>query len=281
MKRLSLFVLILAALMLACNIPGPETPAPATGEPPAGATDTVAVPATPTVEAATPTVLANNVQCNELSFYLDPALASGHTCETVPENIEFEPYQLPEYTQVTLQGYVLPPDQPYFQTIHVYRLAEFLALRPQASTSVDALKALIAGGAPGADALPVLDLLGAAQEFHAHYKVVSFAGGSGIRFISQYAQFCSPINNHDMFLIYQGLTSDEQYYISAVLRISNPILPGNYQTQPAGMSPDQPCDGFDPYIADITNQLNAQPEASFVPGIPLLDALIQSLIIAP
>ncbi len=280
MKRLSLFVLILAALMLACNIPSPATPEPATGQPPAGATDTVAIPATPTVEIVTPTVQANNVQCNELSFYLDPAVASGHTCETVPQNVENDPFQMPQYTNVTLEGYVLP-GEVYFRRVNVYRLADFLALRPQASASVNALKALIAGGAPGADALPVLDLLGAAQEFHAQYKVVPFAGGSGIRFISQYAQFCSPINNHDMFLVYQGLTSDEQYYISAILLISNPILPGNYQTQPAGMDPNQPCDGFDPYIADITNQLNAQPEASFMPGIPLLDALIQSFTITP
>jgi hypothetical protein len=278
MKRLSLFVLILAALMLACNIPGPETPVPATGEPPA-ASETPELVITPTV-TLTPTV-APNVQCNQLSFYLDPALASGHTCETVPENIENDPWQLPEYTQVTLQGYILPPDQAFFQTIHVYRLAEFLALRPQASAGMDALKALIAGGAPGADALPVMDLLGAAQEFHAQYKVVSFTGGSGIRFISQYAQYYAPINNRDMFLIFQGLTSDEQYYVSAILRISNPILPANADNPPGGLTWDEFANQFDTYIADITTKLNAQPEASFVPTIPLLDVLIQSITITP
>jgi hypothetical protein len=277
MKRLFLFTLILAALMLACNIPGQETPLPGTDLPPVS-TETAGVPATPTV-TLTPTV-APNVQCHELSFFLDPALASGHTCETVPENIENDPFQFPQYTSVTLEGYVLP-GEVYFRRIHVYRLAEFLALRPQASTSVDKLKALIAGGAPGADALPVMDLLGAAQEFHAQYKVVSFAGGSGIRFISQYAQYFAPINNHDMFLIFQGLTSDEQYYISAILRISNPILPANPLPLPGGMSDEQFANNFSSYMADITNQLNAQPEASFVPGIPLLDALIQSITITP
>jgi hypothetical protein len=278
MKRLFLFALILAALMLACNMPGQETAIPGTAMPPV-ATETPAIVETPTV-TLTPTIAAN-VQCNKLSFFLDPAVASSYTCETVPENIENDPWQLPEYTQVTLQGYVLPPDQPYFQTIHVYRLAEFLALRPQASTSVDALKALIAGGAPGADALPVMDLLGAAQEFHAQYKVVSFAGGSGIRFISQYAQYYAPINNRDMFLIFQGLTSDGQYYVSAILRISNPILPANPDNPPGGMTWDEFGNQFDAYIVDITNQLNAQPEASFVPGIPLLDAMIQSITITP
>jgi hypothetical protein len=277
MKRLSLFALILAALMLACNIPGQETPAPVTGQPPT-ASDTPELPITPTI-TLTPTI-ETNVQCSELSFFLDPALASDYSCETVPENIENDPWQLPEYTSVIFSGYVLP-DQPLFQWIHVYRLSEFLALRPQAAAGADALKALIAGGAPGASALPVLDLFGAAQEFHAQYKVVSFAGGSGIRFISQYAQYYAPINNKDVFLIFQGLTSDEQYYISAVLRISNPILPANADNPPGGMSWEAFGNQFDTYIVDITNQLNAQPEASFVPGIPLLDALIQSFIITP
>jgi hypothetical protein len=277
MKRLSVFALILAALVLACNVPGPVTSVPATQQPPQP-TDTAQLPATP--EPAETQAPLTNVQCSQLAFFLDPAVAASYTCETIPEDTQNDPFQMPQHTRVTLTGYALP-DQPLFQRIHVYRLAEFLALRPQAAAGIDTLKGLIAGAAPGANALPVPDLFGAAQEFHAQYQVVAFANGGGIRFVSQYAQFCSPINNHDMFLVFQGLTADEQFYISAVLRISNPILPGTYETLPAGMSADQPCDGFDPYILNITNQLNAQPEASFTPGIPLLDALIQSITITP
>jgi hypothetical protein len=277
MKRLFLFTLIVTALLHACNLPGQGTPIPGTDMPPAS-TETPAITETPTV-AVTPTI-QTNVQCNKLSFFLDPALASGYNCETVPENTGVDPWQTPEYTAVTLSGYVLP-DQPFFQRIHVYRLSEFLALRPQASTSVDSLKALIAGGAPGPDALPVLDLFGAAQIFHAQYQVVSFASGSGIRFISEYAQYYAPINNNDMFLIFQGLTSDEQYYISAVLRISNPILPANAENPPGGMNWEDFGNQYDAYVADITTQLNAQPEASFIPSITLLDALIGSITITP
>jgi hypothetical protein len=84
-----------------------------------------------------------------------------------------------------------------------------------------------------------------------------------------------------MFLIFQGLTSDEQFYISAVLRISNPILPANPLPLPGGMTDEQFSNQFDTYIMDITTKLNDQPEASFVPGIPLLDSLIQSFTITP
>jgi hypothetical protein len=282
MKRLLLFGLCLAALMLACNNPGPVTPGSGASTTPTGGpaqpSETPTITATPTV-TPTPTI-ATNVTCNELSLFLNSAVASGANCETVPENIENDPWQTPQYTSVTLHGYALP-DQPLFQRINVYPLAAFLALQPQLSTRVDALKALIAGGAPNASGLPVLDLFGAAQEFHAQYQVVAFANGSGIRFISQYAQYYAPINNHDMFLIYQGLTSDEQYFISAVLRISNPILPASANPLPGGMSGEQFADQFDTYMADITNQLNAQTPDSFVPSIPMLDALIQSISIHP
>jgi hypothetical protein len=104
MKRLSLFVMILAALMLACNITGGDTPIPATPNPPQPS-DTPGLQETPTV-TMTPTVQAN-VQCNELSFFLDPAVAATYACETVPENLEVEPWQTPQYTSVTLEGYVL------------------------------------------------------------------------------------------------------------------------------------------------------------------------------
>jgi hypothetical protein len=277
MKRLIPLAFTLAVLMLACNIPTPETPAPATAEPPA-ATETPTTAETPAVEV-TPTV-QSNVQCNELSFYLDPAVAASYTCETVPQDIQNDPFQMPEYTKVTLNGYALP-DQPLFQRIHVYRLADYLALRPQASVSINILRTLIAGAAPGSSALPASDLIGAAQEFHAHYQVVSFANGSGIRFISQYAQYYAPINNHDMFLVFQGLTGDDQFYISAILRISNPILPADASTIPGGMTEQEFADQFDAYIADITNQLNSQPDASFLPSITLLDSLIASTTITP
>jgi hypothetical protein len=277
MKRLFAVAFFLGFLILACNIQGQETPVPNTSQPPASS-PTPQNQDTPTA-TLTPTV-APNVQCNEISFFLDPAVASTYTCETVPENTMDDPWQLPQYTNVTLEGYVLPGDT-FFRRINVYPLAEFLALRPQASARVDALKALIAGGVPGEDALPTLDLFNAMEMFHGQYKVVPFSNGSGIRFISEYAQYCAPINNEDMFLIYQGLTSDGQYLISAILHISNPILPATAMPFPGGMDQGTFCDQYESYKADITAQLNAQPEASFLPSITLLDALIGSITITP
>jgi hypothetical protein len=111
--------------------------------------------------------------------------------------------------------------------------------------------------------------------------VVSFANGSGIRFITQYSQYFAPINNNEMFFAFQGITNDEQYWISIILPISNPILPANADNPPGGMSWDDFNANIETYIADLTSQLNAQPAASYMPSLALLDAMVGSIIIQP
>jgi hypothetical protein len=277
MKRIFLLGLLLAVLMLACNAPGTGTAVPPTTEPP----QTPEPADTPTPEL-TPT-LGTNAVCNELSFYLDPALAASFTCETVPAANGPDPWMVyPQHTKVSFQGYVLA-DRFHAPRIVVYPLPDLLAVLPQYSGRVDELRALIGGGAPGTG-LPLLEpSFNAAQEFYAQYQVLVFANGSGIRFVTQYAQYFAEINNHDMFYAFSGMTADEQYWISAILPVSNPILPETTDpaNPPGGMSAEDWGNHFPVYIADLKNQLDAQPAASFLPSLMLLDALAQSIVITP
>ena len=276
MKRLSLLTLILAALMLACNI---STPVPATQQPPPP-TNTPELPATPTV-AETPAVQPNAV-CNELSFFLDPAVAADIVCETVPQGNGEDPWDVhPQFTKAAFQGYALA-DKFHNPRISVYPLPAYIAQVPKVADSAAFLKSLIGGGDPGTGAIPVLESsFNAAQEFHAQYQVVRFANGAGVRFVTQYAQYFAPINNHDMFFTFQGITADDQYWISIILPITNPVLPANADNPPGGMSWEEFGNQFDTYIADLANQLNGQPADSFAPSITLLDSLIQSISVQP
>ena len=70
--------------------------------------------------------------------------------------------------------------------------------------------------------------------FHAQYQVFPFGSGGGIRYLTLYAQYYAPINNHDLFYTYQGLTNDGKYWVSAILPINNPILPDNGDNPPGG-----------------------------------------------
>ena len=287
MKRPVYFLAILSILVFACTISTPATVVPPPSDTPAAAeSPTAPVPPTATLPptASVPTAPPTNANCNALALYLDPALASGYKCQTVPEagDVSLPTFAVnPQYTQITLDGYPLS-DRLMTPQIDVFPVDRYIQLLPdQLTHTVNFLKALIGGADSSGSELPVLPIQGAQQLFHAMYQVIPFASGSGARYITEYAQFVDPINNHDMFYTYQGLTSDGKYWISVLLPISNPILPADGNTPPNGQSPDQFTNDYPTYLVDITAKLNAQPLESYSPSITMLDALVASIKIRP
>lgn len=231
--------------------------------------------ATETPQATATSAPKTNVTCNELALFLDPALASGFNCQSVAESGDPSAPGFavnPKYTEITLTGYILS-DRFFTAHIDSYPVQRYSELVPDViPIQLAALKALIAGGPSGTKGLPFLPFFNASQEFFAMYQVLPFSSGNGIRFLTQYSQFADPINNHEVFYTYQGLTSDGKYWISATLPISNPLLPAD------GTNPPN-TQNWDSYLAAMATQLNAQPPESYSPTITMLDALIASISI--
>lgn len=282
MKRLIPPIVVLAMLMFACNISTPTTP-PVVTQPP------VTVPVALTETAVIPTVppaLQTNTTCNQLALYLDPTLASSYTCETIPENsagMEITP----QYTKLSLQGYLLA-DKFFTPSISVFPVQRFSELLPDFIPGrIKDLQALIEGGPAPVftsafkSSLPFLPIFNAAQVFFAMYQNVSFVSGGGIRYITLFAQYSAPVNNHDLFYTYQGLSSDGQNWVSAILPINNPVLPADAKNPPNGQTWDQFSANFGPYITDMTTQLNALAPDSYTPTFSLLDTLVSSITIQP
>lgn len=249
---------------------------PQAGSPIPPETETPIMPVPPTVQT--------NVSCDGMTLYLDPVLASGYDCQTIPEasGADLPSFGVnPEYVELTLQGYALA-NRFFKPHIDVFPVQRYSVLLPDFISQREAmLQALISGGAVGESSLPILPIFNAGQEFHTRYQVIPFENGNGIRFITQYSQATMPINNHEMFYTFQGLTSDGKYWVSAVLPISHPILPESGDTPPGGQSWEDFSNKFNTYLIDIANQLNAQASASFSPTIPILDALITTISIQP
>lgn len=282
--------LILFALMLfACSIPSIPT-LPVATQPPV-VTNTPVATNTPEVTNTAivteqPPAPVTNVTCNGLALYLDLALASGYTCETVPESSEgMEVF--PQYTNLTLQGYVLS-DKFFNPHISIYPVQRYSELLPDFIPGrVSDLQTLI-GGSPApvftasfSYSLPFLPVFNAGQVFFAGYQVVPFMNGGGIRYLTLYAQYYAPVNNNDLFYTYQGLTSNGQYWVSAILPINNPILPANADNPPGGVSWEEFNNNYGPYITDMIAQLNSQPQDAYSPSLGLLDALVGSITIQP
>lgn len=131
--------------------------------------------------------------------------------------------------------------------------------------------------------MPRIPWFNAEPMIAANIQMLSFQSGKGIRALTEYAQYYAPINNNELIYQFAGLTTDENYYIIAILPVTAPFLAENEK-------PDAPVptDGIpiptdvgpnDGYYAAITEKLVALDSESYTPSLSTLDALIQSILI--
>ncbi len=289
--RIFITVFILSLSSLACGLPqkqgGINRPVESSQsdatEPPAEVMPSEAAPQPAATEAAQAQERQPNAYYEGISFYYDPALAQNVSAQTMPASApvsdDTPPFAVnPTTYQFTFQGYALN-DKMHTPAIDIYNLQEYKNLDPDnVNALVDSLQKLLANRPSNSSgALPFLPIWNAAQVFHAQLKYIHFQNGEGIRYLSQGAQAATPVNNHDMFYTFQGITTDGAYYISAILPVSNAMLPADYESGMAGRDYMEFSDNYLSYISDIQNRLNEQNAAAFTPNLEQLDALFETL----
>ncbi len=147
-------------------------------------------------------------------------------------------------------------------------------------------------GNPGvpisADQLPAVPFFNAQQVFAADIQTISFQNGSGVRFLTEYSQYNAPVNNHELFYHFQGVTRDGAYYILAIFPITAPALAETSDaaaTLPSGgiAFPDitDPKADWGGYYTAVADLLDGTSPDAFTPTINQLDLLIQSMQITP
>ncbi len=226
-------------------------------------------------------------------FVIPSGLASG----ALPENVAAvndqsgAPWEVaPAYLRFTLQAYVL--QGKFFQPqIEVYPAKDYADLGTGAAISIQRLQAILASpsAAVSNDTLPRLPWANADQIIGAQTKMITFNGGSGVRVLAEYAQYDAPINNHELFYHFEGLTSDGKSYVVATLPINAAFLASDSNPAspvPADGIPFPGTDITDPalwtnYYQAVTAKLNASPPDAFQPTLTSLDDLMQSLQVSP
>src|SRR3990170_2511174 len=241
-------------------------------------------PDTPTQLTVPPLPLAN-VTCNELSFYLDPTLGNGYECETVPENgssdIPMDVFIYPAHTELTIQTYPLAHTQ-FPPQVRIYPVNRFGELLPDVlPRRVSDLERLISSGTWSSGELPFLPPLPMRQSFFSHETVISFNGGQGVRFITDYDESSHPISNRTIFYTFQGLTDEGMYWVAVTLPISSPVLPADadFHTLPEGYTIESWFQNYSSYVSDVKDVLEAHAPDSFFPTIDSLDSLIRSITV--
>ena len=304
-KKILLALSILTLISLACGLtidltPGAEVPTaentpvlvidPPTPTPEVFIALTQAIPATPTVQ---PSPATNTlVTFGRLSLEIPSSVANGASgTDIAPIIAEDAPYweKTPGHLQVSLDDYYILQGKSHRPQIYVYPALEYAQLVPAAFESMHRLRnALYAPEAVGADQLPAVPFFNAAQVFASNVQPISFQNGSGIRFVTEYAQGFVSINNQDLFYHFEGFTDDGNYYIVAVLPVTSQLLAESDDLNaplPTGGIPFPDLASADPdlqgYFDTVTTLLDSQPSESFSPSLSQLDALIQSMWVAP
>ncbi len=240
----------------------------------------------PTVAPPTEPVQADpcsgNTQVNyeNVSFCYSPGLTNSLSSEvTTDEFSEMdEVFNLPQHIKFTFQGYALSPT---FHTpvLQVFSVPAYTNINSNVSQTITNLQNTLQSQDTTLEHIPFLPGWNAAQFTAMQIKYLNFQNGTGVRYLTQYGQAYWPINNTDMFYTFQGITSDGQYYVSAILPVSNPILPANGEANPGDIN--ALGDNFEAYLTDIKSQINGQPAGNFYPQLNQLDAMMESLLITP
>jgi len=300
MKRSLLFLSLLLIVIQACDLsvnifPTNEVPTavetPVLIEPPTTTPEvfislTQAIPATPISQ---PSPVPNTlVTYGRLTLEIPSGVANGASgLDVAPVTDDDSPYweKTPGHLQVSLGDYYVLQGKFHEPRIYVYPALEYALLVPGAFESMHRLRNVMnAPFAAGIEQLPAAPFFNSAQIFASNIQTVSFQNGEGVRFLTEYAQYAAPVNNHELIYHFQGFTSDGEYYIIAILPVTVPVVA---ETSDAGaVVPsggiaypriDDANADFQGYYASVTDLLNAAPPDAFTPTLGQLDALIRSM----
>jgi hypothetical protein len=203
--------------------------------------------------------VANNVTIETVAA--QPGTAEGPYWEAVPQ-----------YRLLTLEGYRVVNSLRKPQ-IFIYLAGDLANANQNMGNIATDLQVLLQTKQTGVQ-LPFLPLLSEAQALHAQVQFLNFKNGDGVRFLTQLTQGMTLINNSELFYTFQGMTSDGNYYIAAILPVSNPELPTD-----SNVSGEQSNtqDDYRAYLSNAITLLNDQPADAYTPDLNILDALIRSI----
>jgi hypothetical protein len=221
-----------------------------------------------------------------VSFTIPNGLAGGANTDkmTAVEANTDAPWDIaPTHLRFTLTEYRLQ-GKFHEPRIFVYPAEEYIQNNPNAAEHIDRLRKILTGATPLQETLPNVPFFNAAPVMAAQIKIIPFQnGGGGIRSLTQYAQYAAPINNHELFYHFQGLSSDGNYYVVAILPVTATILPEDEKpgaSIPEGGIPIPTDVGpNDVYYFSVTEKLNSLSPDAFTPSLDALDALFQSFVI--
>jgi hypothetical protein len=218
-------------------------------------------------------MLASRIEVDLIAPYVDPGGMSMYG--SLPGMTVFSLADYPvkrQYGGPVIR--IIPVDTfPGSNSISDQRLAElqtFLAARAPLAAHPNMVE-----NGPGVPEIPVLPVVNAAQVIVTKPQYIDFQNGSGVRFVTYYAQDISPISNERIFYAFQGITSDGKYVISVELPLKASVLPESIDYTTFDFETFAAT--YFTYLNDTVIALDGLAPGDYTPSLDMLDALIQSI----
>lgn len=167
---------------------------------------------------------------------------------------------------------------PHVPQVLVYKTEDWVKLDPSTAASVDALKKMLQEKPKTFDkGIPVLPPIPAAQVFQVKPRYYDFQNGTGIGFITHYAQDVSPVMDYHPFYTYQGLTNDGKYYVAVFYPVTTALLPTDPEAAMGGKSYDEWAKEYEAYLNNLVKEMDGLVDAAYSPDLVLIYEMVKSI----
>ena len=185
-------------------------------------------------------------------------------------------FAAPEYTEFRFRqskGDI----SPYGPTLSIYAVEDFKTANADVGQLLDKLESVLSKKPRSlGDDFPVIPMPGAGQVFHSNVNYMDFGSGSGIRFVTMYSQDVSPITPDRTVVVFEGLTGDTHYYVTATLPITPDVLTSKPVPVP-DLNATNAGDLYMQYITKTVANLNKSTADQFTPNMDDVDAMLASV----
>jgi hypothetical protein len=235
------------------------------------------------VDVMIPSVVVQPTQ--ELSLNLNGAAGSA-SVQRMPQIINQRSWvdldALPEHIRITFDGITVTEKfDPKQKQILVIPMDGYRSIfrNVQATIFNSAtleLQNVLAAQPPAlAQELMLLPTSDQTQAFHTSPHYMTFNGGKGMRFLTQLTQEITAAASSNLTYVFQGLTDDGKYLISAFIPVSTTVLPAT-AADVTKAERDAMKKDYKSYVAGVVSALDNAPQ-SFTPSLAALDGLMASL----
>jgi hypothetical protein len=125
--------------------------------------------------------------------------------------------------------------------------------------------------------MPVLPWADVGVPFNKKIRYLAFRNGSGVAWLTQWTVDSAPINNSQLWYVFQGLTKDGAHYVAAQFHVVHSSLPATPQVQDWQTFEKH----YPAYLAKAAKEIAAQSDDSFQPSLAKLRAMFVSIEVVP